>query len=136
YNIGERFLEYPLPADQGEPAYVDKLSDLDDKTRALFQLRYLPYLQRKDPFWKKHLSVLKRNSAVRLVRKPNFPLFLQRKERIRLRQTAHAVNTIDEPIQSGMEDLQMGEGVNVVKDMILIEAQTRRKAELLLEEAA
>lgn len=135
YNIGERFLEYPLPADQVEPAYVDKLSDLDDKTRALFQLRYLPYLQRKVPFWKKHLSVLKRNSAERLARNPDFQLFLQRQEKIRLRQTAHAVNTIDEPIQIGMEDLQMGEGVNVVKDMILIEAQTRRKAELLLEEA-
>lgn len=135
YNIGERYLEYPLPADRVEPAYTDSLNDLDEKTKMLFKLRYLPYLQRKVPFWKKHLEALRKNSAARLARNPDFQLLLRKQEKIRARQTEYTVNMIDEPIQIGMEDLQMTEGVNVLKDMILIELETRRQAELRLQEA-
>ncbi len=123
YNIGERFLEYPLPRDAVAPAYVDPLTDLDEKTQLVFQKRYLPFLQRVVPYWKKVLPQLKKNSEQRLARDPDFQAFTKRLETIKARQHTVPVNTIDEAIQIGMEDLQMKEAVNVVKDMILIEAE-------------
>jgi len=125
YNIGEKFLEYPLPPDHVDAAYIDPLSDLDERTRQIFQTRYLPFLQRVVPFWKRILPTLKKNSAYRLAHDPNFQAFLKKQEVIRSRQHTMPVNSIDEHVQIGMEDLQMMEAVNVVKDMVLIEAESR-----------
>lgn len=125
YNIGERFLEYPLAPDQVAPAFIDPLSDIDEKMKPLFQLRYLPFLQRVVPFWKRALPALKKNSAYRIAHDPHFQAFLQKQEKIRARQGDIPVNSVDEQIQVGMDDLQMMEAINIVKDMILIEAESR-----------
>jgi carboxyl-terminal processing protease len=124
YNIGERYLEFPLQPDQVEAAYIDPLSDLDERTRILFQKRYMPYLQRVVPFWKKALPELRKRSAARVSQDPAFQAFLKKLEVIRARQSSTAVNSIDEAVNIHMEDLQMKESVNVVKDMIEIEAKT------------
>lgn len=126
YNIGERYLEFPLQPDQVASAYVDPLSDLDERTRILFQKRYMPYLQRVVPFWKKALPELRKKSAQRLAKDPAFQAFLKKLEVIRARQSATAVNSIDEPIHIHMEDLQMNESVYIIKDMIDIEAKVGR----------
>jgi carboxyl-terminal processing protease len=123
YNIGERYLEYPLPQDRVEAAYTDSLNDLDDKTKRVFQARYLPFLQRTVSFWKKQLPLLKKNSAERLASSPDFQAFKKRQEAIRARLSGIPVNTVDEQIQSGMDDIQMKEAVHIVKDMIQIEVE-------------
>lgn len=123
YSIGEKYLEYPLSADRVEAVYNDPLTDLDEKTRRLFQQRYLPYLQRAVPFWKRVLPALRKNSAARIAQDPNFQAFLKKQERIRSRLAGLPVNTVDEQFQIGQEDLQMDEAVNIVKDMIHIEAE-------------
>ena len=125
YNIGEKFLEFPLPPDHVDAVFLDPLTDLDEKTRRLFQQKYLPYLQRVVPFWKKMLPTLKKNSAYRLSRNANFQAFLKRQEKIRARQNNIPVNTIDEQVHIGMEDLQMEEAVNIVKDMVILESESR-----------
>ncbi len=123
YNIGEKYLEYPLPADKVDSAYLDPLTDLDEKTQQIFEKRYLPYLQRVVPFWKKALPALRENSAYRLAHDPNFKAFLQKQETQRARLASLPVNTIDEQLQINLEDLQAQEAVNIVKDMIILEAQ-------------
>ncbi len=125
YNIGEKFLEYPLPSDQVSAAYVDPLSDLDERTRRIFQARYLPFLQRVVPFWKKMLPTLKKRSAERLATDPNFQAFLRKIDTIRARSAGVPVNTVDEPVFIGLEDLQMQESVNIVQDMIQMENEAR-----------
>ncbi len=125
YNIGERFLEYPLSRDSVAPAYTDPLTDLDEKTKTVFQKRYLPFTQRIVSVWKKALPQLKKNSAQRLNRDADFQAFTRKLDKVRARQHTLPVNTIDEHIRIGMEDLQMKEAVNVVKDMLLIEAEAR-----------
>lgn len=121
YNIGEKFLEYPLPPDHVEAAYTDPLSDMDEKTRRIFQARYMPFLQRVVSFWKKMLPTLKQNSANRIAQDPMFQAFLKKQEAIRARQSGMPVNTVDEQFQIGMEDLQMKEAVHIVEDMIQME---------------
>jgi carboxyl-terminal processing protease len=128
YHIGEKYLEFPLQPDQVEAAYVDPLTDLDERTRILFQKRYMPYLQRVVPFWKKALPELRKKSVERLSRDPAFQAFLKRLEVIRARQSSTAVNSIDEPVQIHMEDLQMNESIHIIQDMIDIEARSRKES--------
>ncbi len=130
YNIGERYLEYPLSQDSVEPAYADSLIDLDERTRLLFEKRYLPNLQRVVPFWKKALPDLRQKSAERIAASPSYQKFLKKLEKVRARQSGSMVNSIDEPIEMTLEDLQMQEAVHVVKDMIQINvaAQSQESA--------
>ena len=123
YKIGEKYLEYPLPQDQVEPAFIDPLTDLDEKTRRLFQMRYLPFTQRVVSFWKKMLPELKQNSAARLAHDPSFQALEKRIRTVAARAQALPPNTIDEQIQAGQEDIQMKEAVHIVKDMIRLEAE-------------
>ncbi len=123
YRIGEKYLEYPLSQDKMSPALVDPLSDLDEKTRKLFQMRYLPHSQRVVTFWKKMLPILQKNSASRIAQDPAYQLFNKKLEEISARAHMLPPNTIDEQILVGKEDLQMKEAINIVKDMILLEAQ-------------
>ncbi len=124
YNIGERFLEYPLKTDQLDPVFVDPLSDLDAKTKRLFQNKYMPYLQRVVSFWKKILPVLRKNSEQRLAKNPQFQMMLRNQEQIRSRVEFLPANSVDEtPAMNA--DLQMIEAVNIVLDMIYLEEQSR-----------
>jgi carboxyl-terminal processing protease len=109
YNIGERYLEYPLPNDRVPPAYTDPLADIDAVSRRWYQKNYLPYLQKKESFWYQILPILRENSVVRQENDPNFKLFLQ----------AARSSSKNSPHNWGVEDLQMIEAVNIIKDMII-----------------
>lgn len=125
YKIGEKYLEYPLSQDQVDPAYIDPLTDLDEKTRHLFQARYLPYTQRVVTYWKKMLPTLRKNSAYRLKNDVNFQAFLKKQEPIYARASSLQPNTVDEPAPVTKYDLQMNEAVNIVKDMIILDSEAR-----------
>lgn len=116
YNIGERFMEYPLSNDQISPAYADPLTDLDERSKAWFHKNYLPHLQKMETFWQKILPMLKGNSSYRLSHDKNFKLFL----------TTLESPKVGSPIASkenwGVGDLQMSEAVNILKDMIYLES--------------
>ena len=121
YNIGERFLEYPLTPDRVERVMVDPLTDLDPRTKRIFQERYMPYLQRQVSFWKNHLPSLKEQSEKRLAKSPAFQALQKHQEAVRSRLKGIPVNTVDEPIRNEMDDPQMQEAVFIVEDMIEIE---------------
>ncbi len=116
YNIGERYLEYPLHNDHVSSVYNDPLSDVEGPTKMWFQKNYLPYLQKKESCWYKMLPTLKNNSAVRLKNDPNFTLFLENSHK--------GGNPFDPENKWGIEDLQMIEAVSVVKDMVMIQSKT------------
>jgi carboxyl-terminal processing protease len=110
YNIGERYLEYPLNNDHVSSAYVDSLSDIDSNAKLWFQKNYIPYIQKKESVWRKMLPTLKANSAYRLQHDPNYKLFLE--------QLSPLARPLENEENWGMEDLQMNEAVSIVKDMI------------------
>jgi carboxyl-terminal processing protease len=97
YNIGERYLDYPLKNDQVAPAYADGLVDVPMHNRNWFAKNYLPYLQKKESQWFQMLTTLKTNSSYRLEHDPNFKAFLKKME-------------------SDL-DLQMEEAVHILQDM-------------------
>jgi carboxyl-terminal processing protease len=114
-NIGERFLEYPLTNDQIPSAYVDPLTDVDEQSRAWLQRNYLPRLQKKISVWNLMLTNLRANSTYRLGHDPNNKLFLDRLSKCK--------GTLPVPATAkenwGVQDLQMTEAVQILKDMIV-----------------
>lgn len=110
YNIGERYLEYALKNDQVSPAYADPLTDVPAHTQLWFQKNYLPYLQKKESAWVQMVPSLKKNSDYRLKNDADFKVFLQKMQK----EETH--------LDTGENDLQMGEAVSIVKDMINLKA--------------
>jgi carboxyl-terminal processing protease len=110
YNIGERYLEYALKNDQVPPAYSDSLTDVPMNTQLWFQKNYLPYLQKRESVWVQMVSKLKNNSIYRLEHDADFQTFIKK------------IDQEDGEFDVGVNDLQMGEAVSIVKDMIHLKA--------------
>ncbi|WP_213358377.1 S41 family peptidase [Chlamydiifrater phoenicopteri] len=107
-KIGEKFLENPLPADQCINVLEDDLSDLDTATKKWFRSYYLPDLQECEETWRAMIPVLKANSSSRLDSNKNFQAFLK------------SIRKEGAKDSYGLNDIQMEESVNILKDMILI----------------
>lgn len=117
YNIGERFLEYPLTSDRVPSAYVDPLSDLDRNAKNWFKKNYLPNLQKKELRWRKMLPVLSGNTRYRLEHDPDFKIFLSSLGK-------HTESTVPSAENNwGVEDLQMKQAVKILKDMIILNTE-------------
>jgi carboxyl-terminal processing protease len=106
YNLGERFLEYPLPNDRLPPFYemTDSTSD-----KNWLQKNYLP----KIPIfpWAKITPALVQNSKERLAKDKNFALFMN---------TLHSDSREKQAASWGDIDLQLNEAVAILKDAILL----------------
>jgi carboxyl-terminal processing protease len=126
YKIGERFLQYPLQADIVKEAYDDKLLDIDNKIKFWFKQNYLPNLQKKVTFWQKMIPVLKENSTTRLNNNLDFQNFLKKQKEIEAKINGKDIEIPDD--NSGFDDLQLKEAVNIIKDMINIEADKTKAA--------
>lgn len=122
YLIGERYLEYPLKNDKVKPALQDSLSDLDSKAKRVFEKYYLPYVQRVVTIWSKMLPTLRKNSVNRLRQDSQFQTYLYKLKLIEAKINGVDVSVDINTIDYGNEDLQMKEAVNVVNDMIELEA--------------
>jgi len=110
-EMGEAFLEYPLPSDWVQSAYQDSLADIEPMARKWFQKYYVPTIQQKKTQWEGLIPLLRANSTHRVNQNKNFQAFLKEiKEEIHPREAG----------SFGVSDLQMDEAVNILKDMILI----------------
>lgn len=116
YNIGERYLAYPLKNDQVAPAYVDPLVDIDQRHKPWFQTNYLPNIQKKLSIWTQMLPVLKSNSDYRISHNKNFSVFLKKQSPSTEGDLGNSsLLTAD---KMGVEDIQMAEAVQIIQDMI------------------
>ncbi|MEI8329470.1 MAG: S41 family peptidase, partial [Chlamydiia bacterium] len=118
YNIGERYLAYPLKNDQVAPAYIDPLYDVDPKNKLWFQKNYLPNVQKKLSTWTKMMPKLKENSAARLSKNKSFSLFLSKINGNASQDSLVSAGVVEE--EGVVGDLQLEEAVNIVKDMIML----------------
>lgn len=124
FNIGERYLEFPLSSDKLDlkKAYEDQ----SFKDYNGFSKRYMPFLYRKDPRWVGMLEQLKENSRIRLAKDPNFQCFLKK---IHGEEKKHSMKPSKKKSarenDQGLEDLQMKESVLILRDMIYIDTKTQ-----------
>lgn len=110
-ELGERYLEYPLPSDEVAAAFNDTLADIDPFSRKWFYKYYLPKLQMPEDKWVSLIPLLQENSRRRLALNPSYQVFLKE---------AQKKNASFEKLDHRSTDLQMEEAVNIVKDMIYL----------------
>lgn len=129
-DIGEAYLETSITSDKISPEFDDTLSDVRPEIKAWYMKYYLPNVQKKVTVWEKMLPNLKQNSSYRLEHNKNYQAFLKKLKP----DNQTAANTADDEEDEtdlngdgvkkskdfGIEDLQMQEGVNIVKDMVLL----------------
>jgi carboxyl-terminal processing protease len=120
FNIGEKYLPYPLKNDQVPPAFIDPLLDVDSRSRAWLQKNYMPNLQKRLSIWTEMLTVLKSNSENRLLHNQDFLSFL--------RWTKTQSSDLAKESWFGKEDLQINEAIEIVKDMSLLQKYGKKQA--------
>lgn len=123
-KIGEVYLSSTLKADQIDPSYSDPLTDIDPAMKQWFLRYYIPTEQRKVDTWKAIIPSLKANSAYRISKDKNYQAFLKKLQ---------GAPVVEEDPNTGLskrrgvgkEDVQMAEALNVLKDMIYLQAHFR-----------
>lgn len=126
--IGERYLEYPLKSDRIPSAYKDSLADIDPRNKPWFEKNYLPNLQKKLSLWTQMLPQLSANSSLRLEKNKDYILFLKA-----LEQSKKGARTVPTAQHNwGVDDLQMIEAINILKDMTQLKPSAAKKIALLI----
>lgn len=118
YNIGEKYLEYPLPNDRMPSAFVDPLTDVDQKNRFWFQEYYLPNIRPRETAWTKMVPTLAENSRERLKQDKNFSAFLRTYQGA----AKKGLRVKPEDRTWGNEDLQLKEALHILSDMQILRA--------------
>lgn len=126
-QLGEAYLNNSLKPDNIEPEYNDDLQDISADLKPWYLHYYMPTIQHQTDYWKKAIPTLKQNSRQRLARNFEYQRLLDPKlmdqyamqnPRVQMR---NAMANVDKAI----EDQQMNEAVNIMRDMITIYSQER-----------
>ena len=120
YNIGERYLEFPLSNDHLSGDVFHSLMNIKQGSYRDVARFSVPYLKPRESDWRQMLPRLAANSQERIDQSQNFQFFLKvgngyrpKKSRMQSRRDAQGENF-------GSNDLQMNEAVEIVRDMISI----------------
>lgn len=121
-KLGEEYLEHVLTKeDKISSAYNDTLRDIDPGLKPWYLKYYLPSLQSKLWTWRPMLSDLKKNSAYRLQHSKNYQRYLKRVRQMPLEEE------LEEGSNFGINDLQLAEAFNILKDMIYLHSKERER---------
>lgn len=124
-QIGEEYLEYPIGQDTIAPSFDDRLKDIDPGLKPWYLRYYMPTLQRESREWRTFLPFLQKNSTVRLAHNSRYKEYLDK-------------GRYDEEHSYGFNPLlfyadgdpQHREALNIVKDMIILDAEKKRTQKL------
>jgi len=112
-EIGEKFSKYPLENDVIPPNFVDTLLDVPESKKEIIREKYGNNLQPKLDIYSHCLPDLKKNSQYRIDKGLNYQNFLKELKK------KDESNSEDEE-KFGVNDLQLDEAYNVMKDLILL----------------
>jgi carboxyl-terminal processing protease len=111
-EVGEKFSKFPLDTDQIASSFDDDLSDIPalhrNQVMRLYKFNLQPVLSTYQPY----LETLKKNTEKRQQLNLNYKSFLQ--------EIAKKEFSADSNTSFGVSDLQMGEAVNLMKDLIVM----------------
>ena len=129
-KVGEEYLDYPLAHDTISSAFSDPLEDMDSDLKNWYLRYYIPTLERSTNYWTRFLPILQKNSAYRLVNNHDFQYFLGSEEK--KENDLEEDNGLESNSNNyGIEDLQMMEAVNIVKDMIFLDQKYQEDPRIL-----
>ncbi len=112
-EIGEKFAKYPLENDWIEENYDDSLSDIPFFQRLKFESFYKFNLQPKLEVYVPYLAQLQKNSAYRQLTSENYQNLIKE-----IKKKGRGEDSEVEPF--GLNDLQLHEGIDIMKDLLLL----------------
>lgn len=123
YNIGEKYLEYPLSNDHLSGDVFHSLMNIKQGSYRDVARLAVPYLKPRESQWRQMLPDLIRNSRERIENNQNYQFFLKvgNGYRPKKAKTHNRSDAIKE--NYGVNDLQIQESVEIVKDMIALDRQ-------------
>jgi len=111
-DIGEKFAKFPLENDRIPPNFIDNLSDIPavhrNQVMKLYKFNLQPILKTYEPY----LSTLSKNAKMRIELNKNYQSFLK--------EISKKDYSSDPTEDFGKADLQLGETINVMKDLIYL----------------
>jgi carboxyl-terminal processing protease len=110
--------------DKVKPEFNDDLSDIQPDEKPWFLKYYVPGLQHPIDRWKKLLPTLIKNSSKRIEDSKNYQLFLKKKVADEDTDEEDGI-LLKRPQNIGINDLQLDEAVQIVKDMIRLEKEEK-----------
>lgn len=113
-EIGEKYGKYPLEDDVIKENYDDDLSDIPFLQREKIRMLYKYDMQKRLDLYHPYLDTLKKNSHFRITHDKNYQNFLKEVKK---------KDDIDSENQEefGINDLQLQETYNIMKDLILMQ---------------
>ena len=124
-EIGEQYAKFPLETDEIDPNFKDDLSDVPFFQRAKLTNLYKFNLQPKLTIYDEYISTLKDNSGTRIENNKNYQAFLEEVKKQDLNFDP------DSDGQYGKNDMQLIEGMNVMKDLIMLQRLKKIESEPL-----
>jgi carboxyl-terminal processing protease len=119
--IGEQYLENALSSDTISSEYKDDLKDVDPSLKSWYLRYYYPTIQPKINMWRSMLPKLVKNSQYRIEHNKNYQAFLKQVQGIKEEDADEGEDDTNGAKKNyGVDDLQMAEAVNIVKDMIML----------------
>lgn len=118
-KIGESYYADAETAPPIPPEYIDPLADVPPSKKAWYKQYYLPTMQQHITIWQDMLPTLRKNSAYRIAHNKDYQHFLEASAKMESSILSDPTLSLDAAV------LQLEEGINIVKDMITLEAQQR-----------
>lgn len=120
YNIGERYLEFPLSNDHLSGDVFHSLMNIKQGSYRDIARFTVPYLKPRESDWRQMLPRLTANSQERIDQNQNFQFFLKVGNGYRPKKSKGQSRRDAQGENFGSNDLQMNEAVEIVRDMISI----------------
>jgi len=117
FNVGEKYLQYPIPPDHLSGDQIETLSAMHAGSFKKSPRTAVPYLQPRETIWRKMKPTLAKNSKERLENNRNYQNFLKRVYGKIPYSELKGYNF-------GANDLQIEEAIHIVQDMNMLYQST------------
>ncbi len=115
-EVGEKFTKNALQPDKIKPNFDDQLDDIPSYQREEAKLLYKFDLQKQMDTYAPYIEILRTNSAKRIEQNKDYQDYLKE---IKKNENGDVVEE-EESEKTGKGDVQLNEGMNVMKDMLYL----------------
>lgn len=121
YNIGEKYLEFPLANDHLSGDVFHSLMNIKQGSYRDVARFTVPYLKPRETCWRQMLPTLIKNSRERIENNQNYQFFLKVGNGYRSKKAQGQSRNDLLKENYGVNDLQIQESVEILKDMIALD---------------
>lgn len=124
-HIGEEYLEGALKPGQIEPSFKDNLKDVQPALKPWYMNYYTPTVQKQTNKWRKFIPDLAAKSQARTSADKGFQAYIEWVDEVAKPRKNGGRIVFNNPDFESKKDYQMSEALNILKDMIDEDSNTR-----------